>query len=461
MGVIEVFEFIEKNNIKWINFAFFGVDGRQYNTAMPARELTEDSFRKGVHNADLTEVYGWAEQGELLLMPDPDTFGRVPWETATARLLCSVVSAKNREGFLKDPRGVSKRVEVTHKAMGFDRLETSGDVEFYIFDAITVDKVAPERGANVLIDARESPWNPSPLWTKDNKGFIDQPYDSLYTARSQSSEVLEDNFNYSIVTHSHGRAVSSQQRMVIQKYSLTTAADAMNTLKYVVKNLAMIANTSATFMPYPVTGETGSGLKIHQSLWKRDDNVMFDPKDENKQLSQYARYYIGGLLEHANALSIFTNPSTNSYRKLIVDPRYVTWSTKSEYALVYVNTSIRNEKHRKHITFTGADASVNPHLAYSAIAAAGLDGIRNKMEPGDPVEADLKGMKTKERRDYGIGYMATNLIEAVESFESDNKFLKGMFPAEIIGEYMDRRLEEYKENETKPTAYEFTKYFNV
>ncbi len=457
----EAMEFINVNNTKWIDLQFVDASGRLNRTTINSREFSPAAFTSGISCGNLQEAFGWSPDGELLLRPDPDTFGRVPWEANTVRFICDVVVAPKAERYLKDPRYVSERLMVNAKAMGISEVSVSTEMEFYIFDAVSIDKVSPGRGPNYLIDSREARWNPSPLWNAKNGAYLGQPFDSLYSARTQVSEVLEDNFRYLVHSHFHGRSPSSQQCITVRPNPLRTAADAMMTAKHVVRNLAFIANATSTFMPLPIFGERGSSLRVIQSVWKGDENIFYDATDNYAQLSQNGRYFIGGLLEHASALSIFAAPTTNSYKKTMADPLYIAWSRRSNGSVVRVPFERKNDKSDKSVVFMGADPSVNPYIAYAAVAAAGLDGIKKKKDPGESVDKDIHSMSGKERKDAGVEYLPSSLLEAISELETDNSFLKGIISSELLEDYLARKMNEHTEQGMRTSAYEFEEYYNV
>ncbi|MBN2122028.1 glutamine synthetase beta-grasp domain-containing protein [Candidatus Micrarchaeota archaeon] len=457
----DVFEYITSNNMRWVDLQFSDVEGRTHRTTINAREVSEASFTKGIYCGDLKEIFGWAEAGELVLLPDPDTFGRVPWEPSTLRMLCNVVVAETGERFLKDSRYVPERAHVNSSAMGFTDATVSSQIEFYVLDNVTVDKVTPQRGPNCLIESREAPWSPSPLWNSTSGAYLAQPYDTLYSARVQVSEVIEDSFRYIVTNHFHGRSGSGQQSLTLAPLSLKTAADAVTTTKFVARNLAMIANSMCTFMGLPISNERGNSLLAGMTLWKKDENAFYDSTDKYAQLSQTGRYFIGGLLEHAPALMVFTNPNTNSYKRLSMDPRYIAWGKRNSSAVVRVENEIRNDRRAKKIVFNLADPSANPYLAYGVIMAAGLDGIKKKADPGKAIDEDLTPMDEDEMKKLGAKMLPSNILEAIAALESDNKFLKGVISSDILETYLEDKIEEHREQSARPTAYEFEKYFNL
>ncbi|MFH2106285.1 MAG: glutamine synthetase beta-grasp domain-containing protein [Candidatus Micrarchaeota archaeon] len=454
-GVDEVLKYIATNEIKWIDLQFFDIKGFMHRTTISNKQIDDKLFEKGIDAADLTKVFGKSEQGELVLVPDPDTMARIPWEPSTIRFLCDVRVADKNERFLKDSRYVAERTESNIEAIGAKSMLVGADVEFNIFDSATTDRTTPGRGGGTLIESREAPWSPTTLAGFEKGSFIATPFDTMYGARAQIAETMEESFGVTIDGHRHGRSKMGQQMLDIQEYPVKMAADALTSVKYVARSLGNAVNASVTFMPYPIDGETGNSLNIHQSIWKASDkNVFYDGEDNYAQISQTARYYIGGILEHTPALTFLTNPTTNSYRRLAADPKTVGWSKEDRNAVVRVPTVKKNYKETKRITYTLADPSVNPHLAYSAIIAAGLDGVKNKIEPGYPTESSKESKKKKIELPMG-------LYQSIEAFGSDSKFLKGLVPKEIVEELVDLKYEEIKNSSKSIPAWEMAKYFNI
>lgn len=452
----EALEFMKTNDMRWLDLQFVNIDGQLKHKTIAGKGIGEDLFLNGVE-AELGGAFGFSGKA-LSLVPDPDSFARLPWEPNTMRIISNVFSMPEKERFVKDSRYSIERVNINAKAMGITDVQIGSEAEFYLFDNVTGDKLAPERGPNFLIDSREGYWNPSPFWSVRDGAFLAPPHDSLYAARVQIAEIMEDHFRYALDSHSHGRSANGQQKAKIREYNAKLAADAFVTLKYVVRNIAFIAGNVATFMPLPVMNDTGSALNITQRLKKGATNLFYDAKGDYAQLSQTALYYIGGILEHAEALSIFTAPTTNSYKRLKVDPRYVMWGRSNSNALVSVQSATKDEE--RAITYAGADPSVNPYLAYAAVVAAGLDGIKNKADPGKPVDEDISGADSRRMKELKIRALPDSIMEAITALESDNKFLKGFISPELLAEYLEQRLAEHKENERRPTAFEMDKYFN-
>jgi glutamine synthetase len=451
----DVLKYIATNEIRWIDFHFFDITGMLHKTTISNRKIEEDSFGKGIHVGDLEQVFGKSEQGELSLLPDPDTLARLPWEPNTVRLISDVIVSVTGERFLKDSRYVAQRIDTNLQAAGIKNCKVGTSNECYIFDTVTTDRTGPGRGSGTILDSREATWGPSPLSSIRKGAWVSQPYDSMYSARTQICETLEDSFGMSVDAHMHGRSATAQQLFEINQKPLKTAADAVTTLKFVVRNLANAVNASSTFMPYPIEGEKGNAMNIAVSFWKTaDNNVFYDGKSSYAQISQTGRYFIGGLLEHAAALSLFTAPTPNSYRRLAADPPTIGWSATDSSALVKVPYFKKNVKESKRIVYAGGDSSANSHLAISTVVAAGLDGIKSKIDPGDPAESERK----KKR---AVTPLPTSLYEAIEALESDTKFIKGVIPSELLGDYLDMKLEEHRRERKAVSGYELEKYYNV
>jgi glutamine synthetase len=448
-------KYIATNEIRWIDLQFYDIKGQMHRVSVSNRKLEEASFGNGMYVADLAEVFGRSEQGDLVLMPDPDTLARLPWEPATVRLICDVMAAGKKERFLKDPRYVSDRMETNLSAAGIKNSLVGTEVDCYIFDTTTSDKTNTGRGTGLLMDSREAKWGPSPLSNTGSGAFVATPNDSMYSARTQISESLEDSFGVLVDCHRHGRSPTSQQTFELAPRALKSAGDAVNTLKFITKNLATAVNASATFMPYPVEGETGNGLSVAISLWKTSEqNIFYEGKEAYGQVSQSGRYFIGGLLEHAAALSLFTCPVPNSYRRLAMTDYKVGWSVTDKSALVHVPSSKKNVKEAKRVVYQGADPSANPYLAFALVAAAGLDGVKKKADPGDPVESDSKKKRVEKA-------LPSSLYEAIAALESDTAFIKGVVPSELLGDYLDMKVKQHQEAMKGVTGFELNKYFNV
>jgi glutamine synthetase len=235
-----------------------------------------------------------------------------------------------------------------------------------------MDKTNGSRGSSAIMDSREAKWSPTVLSNEKTGAYVATPHDSMYSARTQISETLEDSFGVFVDSHRHGKSPTAQQSFELAARSLKSAGDAVNTLKFIAKNLANAVSATATFMPYPLEGESGNSLSIAVSLWKTSEqNVLYEGKESYGQLSQAGRYFIGGLLEHAPTISLFAAPIPNSYRKLALDNLTYGWSATDPNAMIFVPSYKKNVKESKRVVYKAADPAANPYLAQSLVVAAG------------------------------------------------------------------------------------------
>lgn len=457
MPAKDVLDRISSSGIRWLYLDFVDVLGYAHSVGVPAQAVAEEELEKGFSRSDVASVFN--DREELFLKPDHDTFAFVPWMDSASRMLCNIYTHRE-EFYLKDPRYILQRAVKNAGAAGFEA-KIGNEIEFYFFDGVAVDKTTPERGPSVMLDTREARWNPSPMVSRDKAGLVSAPYDTYHILRTEILNVMNDNFHIAVESQGHGEGATGQQYASLPPLSILDSADSLFTFKNAVKNISIMSNVFSTFMPLPILGESGSSLRVNISLWEEDKNIFYDAKNDYANISSTGRYFIGGLLEHASALCVFTNPSTNSYKRLSASPKYIMWSAKNKDAVAYVPVRHGEAEDRKRITLTIPDPLANPYLAYAAIVAAGLDGIKKKTDPGDPVDADVSSMLSKERRKLGVKELPANLMEAIAFLEADNEFLKGTFSSDIIADYLESKIREHKENERRPTSYEFQRYFNL
>ena len=455
-SIDDALKYIATNEIRWIDLQFTDVKGTLHRVSVSNRKIEPNSFIDGINAADLVKVFGETGQKDLVLLPDPDTISRLPWEPSTVRFICNIMTGDSKEHFSHDSRYIAERLETNLAAQGIRNALIGAEVDCYMFDTATADKTSRARGAGTLMDSREARWSPSPLSNEDRGAFVVTPHDGMYSARAQISETMQDSFGFPVDGHRHGEAPTAQQTFDLTERSLKTAADGLHTLKFITRNLANAVNASATFMPYPIEGEKGSGLAVSVSLWKStDSNLFFDSKEDYGQLSQAGRYFIGGLLEHANTLCAFCLPTPNSYRRLAINNPSFGWSAVKTDTVVSVPSSHKNSKEAKRIVFALPDPSINSYLAYSLIVAAGLDGIKNKLDSADPAESVAKkpGNKIKE--------LPSTLMEALMALDSDDKFVRGIVSSEFLDAYVELKHVQHIESLKGVSALELHKYYNV
>ena len=468
----EVFTKINQDKISFIDLQFTGLTGRFHHTTISANTFTPDQMEDGLPKLDGSSIVGFAsiEDSDLILKPDPSTYSLIPWasDKKTARLLCDVYWGGGRGRLDFDPRGISQNAEKFLEAQGFDYSLWGPEVEFFVFDKIHWDVLTPYKGQSYSIESKEAPWsqdgNGYPMGLQEGY-YPSTPSDTLTPYRNECVSVLNDNFGIICDNHHHEVATAGQCEIDIKYDFLTNAADGAQTYKYVVRNVAQQFGKIATMMPKPISMDSGSGMHTNVSLWKNKENAFFD-KDDKDELSQAGRYFCGGVINHARALTAITNPTTNSYHRLVPGyeaPVYIAWSTGNRSATIRIPAHFKGEKYAylKRLEYRVPDPASNPYLVFPAVLAAGLDGIKNKTEPGDPIHEDIYKMSKSERKKHGIDVLPANLGEALDELESDKKFLESIFSPQVINRIIDLERRDQKEIAIRPHPHEFYLYFDV
>lgn len=460
--VQEVLADIQKNEIRWIDLQFVDIEGYLRHISIHSRYLNPNAFSRGLPRLDPTNIRSLAGGSEeLILMPDPDSYSRIPWDPNASRLFCSLHEPAGGPHSDLDSRYVAKKAESTLTASGYSA-KIGLQVEFFIFDNVTVDALAPHKSQGYAIDSREAAWN---FYGQNYPVAFDDGYmaavpkDALAVFRSNVSDMLEGIFNIEVSSHRHGRSTTGHCALEMKYAPLMKTGDNLATLKYVVKNAGAATNVIPTFLPKPLYNQRGSSLRVHQSLWIGDKNAFFDSSDSSCELSQLGRYYIGGILAHSPSLCAITNSTTNSYKRLVGEGMTRTyWGIGNRAASVRVPVYEKGNEDSKRIDYKVPDPGCNPYLCISAIAMAGLDGIKNKVDPGDP----MKGRPTEiELAKRGAPKLPRTLSEAVENLRSDSSFLKAAFPAALLDRYFDMKKEDAALEESMPTPLEFRKYLDI
>jgi len=468
----EVFTKINQDKISFIDLQFTGLTGRFHHTTISANTFTPDQMEDGLPKLDGSSIVGFAsiEDSDLILKPDPSTYSLIPWasDKKTARLLCDVYWGGGRGRLDFDPRGISQNAEKFLETQGYDYSLWGPEVEFFVFDKIHWDVLTPYKGQSYSIESKEAPWsqdgNGYPMGLQEGY-YPSTPSDTLTPYRNECVSVLNDNFGIICDNHHHEVATAGQCEIDIKYDFLTNAADGAQTYKYVVRNVAQQFGKIATMMPKPISMDSGSGMHTNVSLWKNKENAFFD-KDDKDELSQAGRYFCGGVINHARALTAITNPTTNSYHRLVPGyeaPVYIAWSTGNRSATIRIPAHFKGEKYSylKRLEYRVPDPASNPYLVFPAVLAAGLDGIKNKTEPGDPIHEDIYKMSKSERKKHGIDVLPANLGEALDELESDKKFLESIFSPQVISRIIDLERRDQKEIAIRPHPHEFYLYFDV
>ena len=393
----EVIKLIADNEVKFVDFRFTDTRGKEQHVSVPASMVDDDKFESG-HAFDGSSIAGWKgiEASDMLLMPDPDTAVLDPFrEEATLNITCDVIEPSDGKGYELDPRSLSKRAEAFLKASGVGDTAFFGpEPEFFIFDGVTW--TCDMSGSSVKIKTEEASWSTGIDYEGGNLGhrpsvkggyFPVPPVDSLQDIRSEMCLILEQ-MGVPVEVHHHEVAGAGQCEIGTKFSTLTQRADWNQILKYVVMNVAASYGKTATFMPKPVVGDNGSGMHCHQSVWKDGQNLFAG--NGYAGLSDFALYYIGGIIKHARALNAITNPGTNSYKRLVPGfeaPVKLAYSSRNRSASIRI-PYVSNPKGRR-IEVRFPDPTANPYLAFSAMLMAGLDGVMNKIHPGEPASKNL------------------------------------------------------------------------
>jgi len=473
----QVIEEVKRLNVRFIDLQFTDLPGRLQHTTITARELKLDSFELGIPKLDGSSIKGFAEihKSDMVLMPDPSTFALIPWmpdQHRTARLICDVYWGFGEGRLSRDPRYIAQRAEqVLKDELGEDVISYWGpEPEFFIFDKVYLDVTTPFKGQSYQIESREAAWanmgSYYPIRFKEGY-YPAPPHDTLAELRSECVRILEDYFHVPCLVHHHEVATAGQGEISVKHDLLTNAADALVTLKFVVKNVARMMGMIATFMPKPIFGDNASGMHVNVSVWRGGQNLFYDPEDPYSELSQLGRYFGGGLLDHAKSLAAIVAPTTNSYKRLVPGyeaPVYIAWSRRNRSACLRVPVYHKGPKAAaatKRLEFRPPDSSCNPYLCFAAILAAGLDGIKKKKDMGDPVDENIYLLTPEKRRELGIEELPGSLKEAVECLESDHEYLKPIFSQDAIDKIIENAKKEYTEVSIRPHPYEFYLYFDI
>ena len=468
----EVFARIKHEGIKFIDLQFTSLPGRFHHTTISADTFTPEQMEDGLPKLDGSSIVGFTSihDSDLILKPDPSTFAVIPWieDKKTARLLCDVYWGGGRGRLENDPRGICQKAEKYVKSQGFDYSTWGPEVEFFVFDKVNWDVLTPYKGQSYSIESVEAPWSQEgtgyPMGLQEGY-YPSTPSDTLTPFRNECVDILNNSFGILCDNHHHEVATAGQCEIDIKYDYMTNSADGAQSYKYVVRNIAQKFGKVATMMPKPISMDSGSGMHTNVSLWKNDQNTFFD-QESDLELSQVGRYFCGGIMSHAKALTAITNPTTNSYHRLVPGyeaPVYIAWSSSNRSATIRIPAHFKGEKYAfmKRLEYRVPDPASNPYLVFSAVLAAGLDGIKKKMDPGDPVQEDIYKMSRSERRKRGIDTLPANLGRALDELESDRKFLSPIFTTPVLDKIIDLERRDQREISIRPHPHEFYLYFDV
>jgi glutamine synthetase len=467
----QAMRYIAEEGVEFVDVRFTDLPGQQQHFNVPASTFGQDVFSDGLM-FDGSSIRGFAaiHKSDMKLMPDLATAFLDPFRAAkTLNLSFSIVEPRTGEPYGRDPRQVASKSEEYLRSTGIaDTVYFGPEAEFYVFDDVRFQTA--ENTGFYHIDSIEGAWNTGRIEEGGNRGYKTRykggyfplpPVDHFADLRDQmSTELIKSGLTLERAHHEVGTA--GQAEINYKFDSLTHAADDVQKFKYIVKNVAWRAGKTATFMPKPLFGDNGSGMHCHQSLWK-DGSPLFYDELGYAGLSDTARYYIGGLLHHAPSLLAFTNPTVNSYHRLVPGfeaPVNLVYSSGNRSACIRVPITGSNPK-AKRIEFRIPDPSANPYLAFAAMLMAGVDGIKNKIEPPAPIDKDLYELPPDEAA--AIAQVPGTLPEVLDALERDNEYLQegGVFTEDIIGAWIDyKRTHEVDPIRLRPHPHEFELYYD-
>ena len=468
MAIADVMKMVKDNDIKFVDFRFTDTRGKEQHVTVPVSAFNEEKFTEG-HAFDGSSISGWKgiQASDMQLMPDPDTANIDPFmDEPTLILTCDVVDPTDGKGYDRCPRSLAKRAEAYLKSSGIgDTAYFGPEPEFFIFDSIQWD--VSMSGSSVRINSEEAAWSSNDKFEGGNTGhrpgvkggyFPVPPVDSLQDVRSAMCIALEE-MGVPVEVHHHEVATAGQCEIGTKFSTLTERADWTQITKYVVLNTAHAYGKTATFMPKPFAGDNGSGMHVHQSIWKDGKNLFAG--NGYAGLSDFALYYIGGIIKHAKALNAITNPGTNSYKRLVPHfeaPVKLAYSAKNRSASIRIPFVHSDKARRVEARFP--DPIANPYLAFSALMMAGLDGVQNKIHPGEPATKDLYHLPPEE--DALIPTVCASLEEALANLDKDREFLTrgGVFSDDWIDAYIALKMEEVNKLRMTPHPAEFGLYYS-
>ncbi|MEI7869182.1 MAG: glutamate--ammonia ligase [Candidatus Methylumidiphilus sp.] len=465
----DVLQMISEKEVRYVDFRFCDTRGKEQHVTVPASTIDEDLFEDG-KMFDGSSIAGWKgiNESDMILMPDPTTAVLDPFfDDTTLILRCDIIEPTTMQGYERDPRSIAKRAETYLKSTGIaDTAFFGPENEFFVFDDVRWG--TSMQGAFFKIDSEEAGWNSEKVYEDGNIGhrpgikggyFPVPPVDSLQDLRSAMCNTLEE-FGQVVEVHHHEVATAGQCEIGVQFGTLVKKADEVLVLKYVIQNVAHAFGKTATFMPKPLVGDNGSGMHVHQSLAKDGKNVFTG--DLYGGLSETALFYIGGIIKHAHALNAFCNASTNSYKRLVPGfeaPVMLAYSARNRSASIRI-PYVQNPKGRR-IEVRFPDSTANPYLAFAAMLMAGLDGIQNKIHPGDAMDKDLYDLPPEEEK--AIPQVSYSFDMSLDALDKDREFLTkgGVFTDDVIDAYIGLKMQEVTRFRMSTHPVEFDMYYSL
>jgi len=474
-AIKKVFDLIEENECEFVDVRFTDTRGKWQHVTFPIHTLNEDCFEDGFA-FDGSSVAGWCDinNSDMALIPDPESANIDPFfEACTLVLVAQVIDPISGQDYNRCPRQVAQRALNYIRSAGIaDTVYFGPELEFFIFDGVTWNNEMGSCGYQ--IESEEAAWNSGKNFADTSDGMMRNhghrpgvkggyfpvpPVDSLHEIRNDMSLVMTD-LGMEMECHHHEVATAGQCELAMKFGELIEQADRCQWYKYVVHNVAHAHGKTATFMPKPIYNDNGTAMHVHQSLWKDGKNLFAGDKYAN--LSQEALWYIGGIIKHARALNAFTNASTNSYKRLVPGfeaPVMLAYSNRNRSASIRIPVVNSDPARRIEVRFP--DPTANPYLAFTAMMMAGLDGVANKIDPGEAADKNLYDLPAEEA--LKIPTVCSSLDMALEALDADREFLKtgGVMDDDMIDAYIELKMEEVTEIRMRPHPLEFELYYSV
>jgi len=460
---------LQESEAKWVDLRFTDTKGKEQHVSIPVSEINDDFFTEG-KMFDGSSIAGWKgiNESDMILMPDDDASILDPFtDEATVIVRCNIVEPTTGEGYERDPRSIAQRAEAYLQSTGFgDQAFFGPEPEFFVFDDIKWG--TDMSGSFYKINSEEAAWASGQTLTDGNMGhrpgvkggyFPVPPVDSLHDIRAAMCGAMEQ-MGLEIEVHHHEVGTAGQCEIGVGANTLTKKADEVQILKYCVHNVAHAYGKTATFMPKPLVGDNGSGMHVHQSFTKDGTNQFAG--DVYAGLSETALFYVGGIIKHAKALNAFCNASTNSYKRLVPGfeaPVILAYSARNRSASIRI-PYVPSAK-GKRIETRFPDPTANPYLAFAALLMAGLDGVKNKIHPGDAADKDLYDLPPEEQAEYPT--VCSSFEEALAALDADREFLTagGVFTNDAIDAYIELKEEEIQTLNMTTHPVEFDMYYSV
>jgi glutamine synthetase len=469
MSVAKVTKMMKDSGVKFVDLRFTDTIGKEQHVTMPASQATVDFFKVG-KMFDGSSISGWKgiNESDMILMPDTTTAVMdIFTDEPTINIRCDILEPTTMQGYDRDPRSIARRAEAYLKSTKIaDTAYFGPEPEFFILDDVRWG--SDMSGSFCKVDSEEASWNSERVFEDGNIGhrptvkggyFPVPPVDSLHDLRGAMCLALEE-MGVEVEVHHHEVATAGQCEIGTRFNTLVQRADWNQILKYVVMNVAHGYGKTVTFMPKPIVGDNGSGMHVHQSLAKAGKNIFAGNKYGG--LSQIALYYIGGIFKHARALNAFTNPSTNSYKRLVPGfeaPVMLAYSARNRSASIRIPYEPNPKGTRVEVRFP--DPTANPYLAFSAMMMAGLDGIKNKIDPGGPMDKDLYDLPAEEEKK--IPTVCHALDQALDCLDKDRKFLTagGVFSEDMIDAYIKLKMADVTRLRMTTHPVEYDMYYSL